>query len=126
MNDIARLFKGNHTLLMVICCVVPMAFLAAVFVFNVPLGTIGTFAILMLCPLMHLFMMKGMGHGDQQAGCHGGARAEESGTKIDASLPSEGIRSPSDRQISSEETNRPAHGVPTSRESQRLAGVTKD
>lgn len=35
MNEITRLFKGNHTLLMVICCVVPMAFLAAVFVFNV-------------------------------------------------------------------------------------------
>lgn len=92
MNEITRLFKSNHSLLMVVCCVVPMAFLAAVFLFNVPLGTVGLFAIMLLCPLMHVFMMRGMGHGNQQAGCHGGTRADEPAVKTEASQQLAGIK----------------------------------
>ncbi len=89
MNDVIRLIKGNHALLMIICCVVPMALLAAIFVFNVPIGTVGLFLIMLACPLMHVFMMRGMGHGDQHQGasCHGGTPAEESGAKVNANLP---------------------------------------
>ena len=92
MNEITRLLKGNHALLMVICCVVPMAFLAAIFVFNIPIGTVGLFVIMLLCPLMHVFIMRGMGHGDQQAGCHGGTRADEPGVKTDASQQLAGLK----------------------------------
>ncbi len=84
MNEIIRIFKGNHMLMMVVCCAVPMAFLAAIFVFNVDIGSLGLFAIMLLCPLMHVFMMRGMGHGNQQARCHDGTRAEESGAKVEA------------------------------------------
>lgn len=42
--------------------------LLALFVFKIPLSGILTFGLILLCPLMHLFMMKGMGHG--QESCH--------------------------------------------------------
>lgn len=89
MTEIIRSLRGNHALLMVICCAVPLALLAAVFVFNVPIGTVGLFVIMLACPLMHVFMMRGMGHGDHQKGasCHGGTPAEESGAKVNTNVP---------------------------------------
>ncbi len=89
MNDVIRSIRGNHALLMVICCAVPMALLAAVFVFNVDIGSVGLFLIMLACPLMHVFMMKGMGHGDHQKGasCHGGTTTEESGPKANTNVP---------------------------------------
>ena len=65
--------SGNkHMLIMVLCCLVPLAILFTVTILGVPLGNIATFALVLMCPLMHLFMMKGMrGHGDQNQGaCH--------------------------------------------------------
>ncbi len=54
--------KGKHLWLMLACCLIPIAALVVVFVFHIPLGTVGTLALFLLCPLMHLFMMRGMGH----------------------------------------------------------------
>ncbi|TAK32380.1 MAG: DUF2933 domain-containing protein [Chloroflexota bacterium] len=44
---------------------------AAVFVFNVSPGNLALFALVLACPLMHVFMMRGMGHGGQNGNCHG-------------------------------------------------------
>lgn len=44
---------------------------SAIFVFNVDLVSLAPFALVLVCPLMHLFMMRGMGHGGHQGGCHG-------------------------------------------------------
>ncbi len=54
--------KGKHFWTMLACCLIPMAALIMVFVFRVPLGIVGTLALLFLCPLLHFFMMRGMGH----------------------------------------------------------------
>jgi hypothetical protein len=65
--------SGNkHMLIMLLCCLVPLAIVFAVTTLGVPLGNIATFALVLMCPLMHLFMMKGMmGHGAQDQGaCH--------------------------------------------------------
>ena len=73
---------SRHALIMIACCVVPLALLVAVSVFNVSLGTIGYFAVLLMCPLMHLLMMRGMGHdhghhaADGQS-CHDVEQADE-------------------------------------------------
>lgn len=48
----------KHTLLMVLGCVLPMAALAAIFLFQVQVSTVLLVAILLLCPLLHLFMMR--------------------------------------------------------------------
>ncbi len=43
-------------------CLAPLATVAAVLVFNVPLNTVLLVGLLALCPWMHLFMMRGGGH----------------------------------------------------------------
>ena len=46
---------------MIICCVAPVAGFAIAFLLGVPLGTLGIVALLLLCPLGHLIMMRSMG-----------------------------------------------------------------
>jgi uncharacterized membrane protein YjjB (DUF3815 family) len=48
-----------------ICCLVPMAAILAVSVFNVPLDTLLWVGLVALCPLSHLLMMKYMMPGKQ-------------------------------------------------------------
>lgn len=50
------------------CLIVLAGILLAIFVFKIPISGLLTFGLILLCPLMHLFMMKGMGHG--QESCH--------------------------------------------------------
>ncbi len=49
-----------------VCVLALMAFLLAFFVFKISIGNIFFYAALLLCPLMHFLMMKGMGHGDKK------------------------------------------------------------
>jgi hypothetical protein len=65
--------NGNkHMLMMLLCCLAPLAIIFAVTNLGISLGNLGAFAVVLMCPLMHIFMMKGMmGHGSQgQASCH--------------------------------------------------------
>ncbi len=51
--------KKSHLLIMIICCLVP---LAAIYLFNVPLNTVVFAGLILLCPLSHILMMKFMPH----------------------------------------------------------------
>jgi uncharacterized membrane protein len=62
--------KGNrHMWLMLLCCLIPIAALGAIFLFNVQVSSVLFVGIILLCPLLHFFMMKGMmgghGHGEK-------------------------------------------------------------
>ena len=56
---------GKHMLIMLVCCLVPLALILAVSVFGLSLGALSgllPYALVLLCPLMMIFMMRGMGH----------------------------------------------------------------
>lgn len=54
---------GNrHLWLVLLCCLIPVAALGAIFLFNVPVSSALFVGILLLCPILHLWMMKGMRH----------------------------------------------------------------
>jgi hypothetical protein len=52
----------KHALLMIACCLIPLAAIALVTLFNIPLKSIFLFAMLLFCPLSHILMMRYMGH----------------------------------------------------------------
>ncbi len=57
---------GKHMLLMFICCLVPLALILAVSVFGLSLGALTPlipYALALMCPLMMIFIMRGMMQG---------------------------------------------------------------
>ncbi len=61
---------GNrHMLLMILCCLIPVAALGAIFVLKIPVPRVLNYGLILLCPLSHVLMMGLMGRGrhDQAA-----------------------------------------------------------
>lgn len=56
--------KHKHTLMMVLGCVIPILLIGILWVAGVSQNIL-SFGILLLCPIMHLLMMKNMKHGTQ-------------------------------------------------------------
>ena len=52
----------RHISIMLLCCLLPVIGLAAIFIFNIPVNTVVYFGLLLMCPLAHFFMMGQMGH----------------------------------------------------------------
>jgi hypothetical protein len=51
--------KENHFLAMLLCCAVPLTVIAGLSWLGL-LGSWGYYALILLCPLMHIVMMRGM------------------------------------------------------------------
>jgi hypothetical protein len=47
---------------MVVGCLLPLAILAAIYVFNLPLNVLVVGALILFCPLSHLLMMRYLGN----------------------------------------------------------------
>jgi uncharacterized membrane protein YfcA len=59
---------GNrHMLLMILCCLIPVAALGGLFVLKIPAPQVLTYGLILLCPLSHVLLM-GRGQHDHAAG----------------------------------------------------------
>jgi hypothetical protein len=53
---------------MLACCLIPLTALAVIYVFDLPINSVLYFGVILLCPLLHFVMMRGMmGHDHQHA-----------------------------------------------------------
>jgi uncharacterized membrane protein len=50
----------KHLLLMLACCLVPLTGLTVIYAFGVPANSVIYFGMILVCPLMHLVLMRGM------------------------------------------------------------------
>ena len=50
----------KHILIMILCCLIPVAGFAAVTLFKLPLNGLVYGAMILLCPIAMIFMMKSM------------------------------------------------------------------
>lgn len=57
--SLLKKFKENRFLAMIICCAVPLAAISGLSLLGL-LGSWGYYALILLCPLMHIVMMRGM------------------------------------------------------------------
>ncbi len=77
--------KPNRSWLMTLC-VVGLGALFILPTLGISIGTLLGFALILLCPLSHLFMMRG-GHGDHGGHDHGPGAADRTVPGVQASLP---------------------------------------
>ncbi len=77
----------KHLLIMLACCLIPLVGLAAVFIFKIPANSVIFAGILLLCPALHLIMMKYMMKGDHAGHDHTGHEAPLPKSKTRAQLP---------------------------------------
>jgi len=67
-NQVGRQSFGagiKHMIMMLACCLVPLG--AMLLLKQIGYDGAANYLLLLLCPLMHLFMMKGMGHKHQDS-----------------------------------------------------------
>jgi uncharacterized membrane protein len=60
----------KHVLIMLACCLIPLAALGAIAIFRVPVTSVVFVGLILLCPAMHLLMMRNMTGHDHSGQAH--------------------------------------------------------
>ncbi len=60
---------SKHTLIMVLCCLIPLAILGVLWAIGVSESYL-IFGVILLCPLLHIFMMRGTHKEGGEGGGH--------------------------------------------------------
>lgn len=99
-HNLSRASGNSHLWIMLACCLVPLALILAIGVFGISLGSVTPllpYAMILLCPLMMLFMTRGMAHNNGAGEMHhtDSPRTLPSTTQLKASVqPNAGEPSP--------------------------------
>lgn len=64
LKNLWQKIKQNHLLMMAICCLAPIVLIVGVLSFFKADNNYWAWLIILLCPLMHIFMMKGHKHNE--------------------------------------------------------------
>lgn len=64
LKNIWQKIKQNHLLLMAVCCLAPIILVLGLLSLYKGNNNYWVWLIILLCPLAHIFMMKGHGHGN--------------------------------------------------------------
>jgi hypothetical protein len=62
MSEQKNKFSNKHLVLMILGCMIPMGLFFVLFALGIPLNKVLLFALILLCPLSHIIMMRGMMH----------------------------------------------------------------
>jgi uncharacterized protein (DUF983 family) len=60
----------KHVLIMLLCCLIPVAGLGAIYLFDIPFNPVLWAALILFCPLSHLLMIQFMRHSPDEGGHH--------------------------------------------------------
>ena len=60
---------SKHTLIMLLCCLIPLPILGVLWTIGIS-GSYLILGVILLCPLLHIFMMRGMQKGSGDGGSH--------------------------------------------------------
>lgn len=69
--------KSKHFWLMLLCCLIPLVGIGVALIFGVSLGIWSIVALLLICPLSHILLMRGMGHESHHSGTASGKTASK-------------------------------------------------
>jgi uncharacterized membrane protein len=72
----------KHMALMLICCLIPIAAIIGIAIFAIPITSVVSIGIVLMCPLMMLFMMRSM-HGHAEHTGHADAMDHQHAPAID-------------------------------------------
>ena len=68
-KETERKGMSKHTLIMVLCCLIPLVTLGVLWAIGVS-GSYLIFGVILLCPLLHIFMMRGRHREGGDGGSH--------------------------------------------------------